>query len=130
MYWIKSTINRPPSGTYTLIITGLTNGNMADLTTAYIDNIFGGRSDFGDCILYDSSESILEYAKVSTIRTTAPPSTSTYPSSSTFETVPPTPTPTPSPTPTAVTYATIPDNVVLNVTVSIKQTKTVKKVTT
>ena len=38
--------------TYTFKITGLTNGNMADLTTGYTDSIFGG-SDFGACVLND-----------------------------------------------------------------------------
>ena len=39
--------------TYTFKITGLTNGNMADLTTGYTDGIWGG-VNFGDCMLLDS----------------------------------------------------------------------------
>ena len=88
---------------YTLKITGLTNGNMADLTTGYIDGIFGGNS-FGACILNDLSESYLDHDSVNsiTVATTTP----------------------------TTAYATIPNPVVLNVTVSAKLNKTVKKVPT
>ncbi len=60
MYWIRATQMVAGRTTYTFKITGLTNGNMADLTTGYADSIFGGNS-FGDCILNDASESFIDF---------------------------------------------------------------------